>query len=227
MNDEKKPVNSEAAETVAEPKRKRRRTAVAVGIVAAVAIVAGAGLLVWHEQPSFCSAICHTPMSPYVDMYNAESGEPVQDKWGNEVADPSAMMSVSHAQEGFDCLDCHEPTLSEQVAEGMSWVAGDYEFPLVERNTTDLVEAAGKTPDEFCLNEACHNMTREDLYAATEDMGLYNPHWAHHEELDCGTCHKAHRASVMYCTQCHASAEVPEGWVSADESNALVDAARQ
>ncbi len=31
--------------------------------------------------------------------------------------------------------------------------------------------------------------------------------------------HKAHRASVMYCTQCHAQAEAPEGWLSMAESN--------
>ena len=53
------------------------------------------------------------------------------------------------------------------------------------------------------------------------DMGLYNPHEAHHMELECTTCHKAHRASVMYCTQCHAQAEVPEGWLSMGESNEL------
>ncbi len=52
-------------------------------------------------------------------------------------------------------------------------------------------------------------------------MGTYNSHWAHHEELECTTCHKAHRASVMYCTQCHAQAEVPESWLSMAESNNL------
>ena len=75
--------------------------------------------------------------------------------------------------------------------------------------------------DELCLNESCHHLTRDDLYELTADMGTYNPHWAHHEELECTTCHKAHRASVMYRTQCHAQAEVPEGWLSMAESNNL------
>ncbi|MCI8367804.1 MAG: cytochrome c3 family protein [Eggerthellaceae bacterium] len=214
--------NAAASDGSASAKRPRsRKGIIAVAVVAVVAVVAGAGFWVWHEQPSFCGAICHTPMSAYVEMYEADASGPVADKWGNQVSDPSAMMSVSHAQEGMDCLDCHEPTLGQQMSEGAHWVTGDYEFPLQERNTTDLVAALGKSPDEFCLNEACHNMTRADLEEATADMGLYNPHSAHHMEFDCGTCHKAHRASVMYCTQCHASAEVPEGWLTADESNAL------
>lgn len=52
-------------------------------------------------------------------------------------------------------------------------------------------------------------------------VGVIVVPWAHHEELECTTCHKAHRASVMYCTQCHAQAEVPEGWLSMAESNNL------
>lgn len=207
-------------------KVRRRRFAVIAGVVVAVLVVAGAGFFVWHEQPSFCAAICHTPMDAYLDTYEADPQGAATDKWGNDVANASAMLSPVHAQANQTCLDCHEPTLSEQVGEGLAWVAGDYEFPLVEKNTADLTAATGKASDEFCLNESCHNLTRDDLYAATEDMGLYNPHWAHHEELDCGTCHKAHRASVMYCTQCHASAEVPEGWLTADESNKLVEAQR-
>ena len=44
------------------PKRKRARAAIIAGVTAAIIIVAGAGFWVWHEQPSFCGAICHTPM---------------------------------------------------------------------------------------------------------------------------------------------------------------------
>ncbi|WP_369425872.1 cytochrome c3 family protein [Adlercreutzia caecimuris] len=113
------------------------------------------------------------------------------------------------------------PTLSELISEGAAWLTGNYGFPLVERTASELTEASGRQADELCLNESCHNLTRDDLYGLTADMGTYNPHWAHHEELECTTCHKAHRASVMYCTQCHAQAEVPEGWLSMAESNNL------
>lgn len=118
-------------------------------------------------------------------------------------------------------MDCHVPTLSELISEGTAWLAGNYGFPLVERTASEFTEASGRQADELCLNESCHNLTRDDLYELTADMGTYNPHWAHHEELECTTCHKAHRASVMYCTQCHAQAEVPEGWLSMAESNNL------
>ena len=49
----------------------------------------------------------------------------------------------------------------------------------------------------------------------------FNPHKAQHGEIECSECHKAHRASVMYCTQCHSEAEVPEGWLTVAEANKL------
>lgn len=88
-------------------------------------------------------------------------------------------------------MDCHVPTLSEQIGEGAAWLTGNYGFPLVERTASELTEASGRQADELCLNESCHNLTRDDLYELTADMGAYNSHWAHHEELECTTCHKA------------------------------------
>lgn len=134
--------------------RPRKRMAVTLGVIAAIVVVAGAGLWVWHEQPSFCGAICHMPMSQYVDTYDAEPGQPTTDKWGNEVSDASAMTAAYHRSEtGATCLSCHEPVLSEQIAEGANWVSGNYEVVmneafdgvLLERNENDLTEASGKT----------------------------------------------------------------------------------
>ena len=198
----------EAAGASPAPKRRGRRTAVVAAVVAAILVVAGVGMWVWHEQPSFCGAICHTPMDNYLTTYESDLNSPATDKWGNEVADPHTMLAAYHGKLGNDCMDCHVPTLSEQIGEGAAWVAGNYNFPLVERTASELTKASGRDADELCLNEACHNLTRDDLYEKTADMGTYNPHWAH-------------RASVMYCTQCHAQAEVPEGWLSMRESNEL------
>ena len=50
-------------------KRRGRRWPIVVGVIAAVVVAAGAGFWVWHEQPSFCNAVCHDPMDVYVDGY--------------------------------------------------------------------------------------------------------------------------------------------------------------
>lgn len=43
------------------PKRGRRKVTAVVATVAVVLVAAGAGFMVWHDSPSFCNAICHTP----------------------------------------------------------------------------------------------------------------------------------------------------------------------
>lgn len=211
-------------EEAAPKKKKGKKWPIVVGVVVVVLIAAGAGFWVWHEQPSFCNAICHTPMDPYLPTYEAEPGQPATDKWGNEVENASGMMAAVHRVAGEDCLSCHVPTLGEQMTEGMNWISGNYINPLEERDTEQLTEARGAEPDEFCLNESCHNLTRDDLIQATKDME-FNPHVAQHGEIACSECHKAHRASVVYCTQCHSEAEVPEGWLTVAEANKLNAAA--
>ena len=199
---------------------KPKKWPIVVGTVALVFVVAGMGFWVWHEQPSFCAAICHTPMDPYVETYDQPLGEAGVDKWGNEVADTFSMLAVAHKASGKTCLDCHVPTLGEQMAEGASWVTGGYGVPLQEATLADLGAARGVASDEFCLNESCHNLTRDDLANATAGM-TRNPHLAYHGDISCDSCHKAHRASVNYCTQCHADAETPAGWLTAKESTDL------
>ncbi|MCI8468527.1 MAG: cytochrome c3 family protein [Eggerthellaceae bacterium] len=205
----------EAPASESSPRRPaaRRRRVMAAAVVALVLVAAGAGFWVWHEQPGFCNAICHNPMDPYLPTYEAEPGQPSVDKWGNEVQDAAGMMAAAHrAQNDDTCLSCHVPTLGEQVSEGLAWVAGNYYDPLDERSVTDLTAARGVAGDEFCLNEACHDLTRPELVELTADRA-FNPHVSQHDEYACSDCHKAHRASVMICAQCHTEAEVPAGWI--------------
>ncbi len=206
----------------AAPKKKGKKWPIVVGVLAVVLIAAGAGFWVWHEQPSFCNAICHTPMDPYLPTYEAEPNTAAVDKWGNDVENASSMLAATHRTQDKTCMSCHVPTIAEQVAEGVAWVSGNYLNPLEERTLDELVEARGlKNSDEFCLNESCHNLTRDDLEAATADAGKYNPHTPQHGERACSDCHKAHRASVNVCTQCHSDAVVPEGWLTASEAKKL------
>ena len=236
------------ADKAAKPKKKGHAPIIG-GVVAVVVIAAVAGGLVWHEQPSFCNAICHTPMDGYLATYEAEPGQPATDKWGNEVADASGMMAALHRQKGEEngesitCLSCHVPTLSEQLSEGMHWVTGSYNvsqtldetFVPTERNGEQLTEARKSDSEAFCLNSGCHTnddgsvMTKEDLEKLTADKyGDRNPHATdsslpsnHTAKLACTDCHKAHRASVMGCSQCHSDSKIPEGWLSSLEASEL------
>ena len=222
------PAAEAASAGAPSPKRKctrKQRAGIVVGCIVAVLVVAGAGFMVWHEQPSFCNAICHNPMDPHLPTYEATPGESATDKWGNEVEDASSMLAAVHGQVGKTCMDCHVPTLSEQVNEGVEWVSGNYDSPLGERTATQLVEARGlENSDEFCMNDSCHPYTREELEKKTAWMGKINPHTPQHGEQKCTTCHKAHRASVNYCTQCHTDAVVPDGWIDYTESTQLEEA---
>ncbi|MEF9841843.1 MAG: hypothetical protein RR773_04675, partial [Raoultibacter sp.] len=170
--------------TAAAAKKKGKKWPIVVGVIVAVLVVAGVGGFIWHEQPSFCSAICHTPMDPYLTTYEEPAGQPGTDKWGNEMKTTSAMLAVTHREQGKTCLSCHVPTMSEQITEGMNWVSGNYEYPLQECSLEDLTEASGADPESFCLNESCHNVTRQDLAKKTAEMDR-NPHTTPHGEVTC------------------------------------------
>ena len=224
----------------AHPKTRSRKLTkkmqAVIGVIVVVVIAAGAGFWVWHEQPSFCNAICHAPMDPYLPTYQSEPGQASIDKWGNPVSDASSMLAATHRVEGDSCLDCHVPTIGEQISEAGSWVSGGYTYienptyggVITERNAGQLTDARGVEGDEFCLNDSCHHVsddgselaTRADLEATTADYRI-NPHSSQHGDVACTTCHKAHRASVNYCTQCHGNAEVPAGWLSVSQANDL------
>ncbi len=216
-------VNTAENEVAGAPKKKRKKNKLII-VAAAVVILAalGVGGWIWHEQPSFCNAICHTPMDPYLPTYESTPGQPAVDKWGNEVKNASAMLTPTHrAEQDITCIDCHVPTLGEQVTEAVHWVTGSYVVVdnetfggvLEERSSAELGDARGISNDEFCLNDACHKITREDLKTETADRyPKINPHDAHHVKQDCTNCHKAHRASVMLCSECHTEAVVPDGW---------------
>lgn len=75
MSDE--PIKNDGAN--AQPKdpsskRPSKKWPIVVGVVVAVLVVTGAGMWVWHGQPSFCGAICHTPMAEYLETYESTPG---------------------------------------------------------------------------------------------------------------------------------------------------------
>jgi hypothetical protein len=201
---------------------KKRKRLIVLGVIAIFIAAAGIGVFQWHEQPSFCGAICHTPMDSYVASYNEEPGTAGVDRYNNAIANTNGMMAIVHKEESVDCLDCHAAAIGEQITEGMNWITGNYEYPMKERKLSDLAAARGlNNSDEFCLNDSCHHMagdgsainTREDLIAATFDL-TRNVHLAQHEVQQCSNCHKSHSASTVPCSQCHSDTNIPEGWLS-------------
>ena len=181
------------------PKKRPKRGWIVAGVVATVIVVAGAGFWVWHEQPSFCNAICHSPMDYYVETY--DSGDP-------------NLGVTAHAKAGESCLDCHTAELTTQISEVCAWVSDNY--PMTEDGT---MLATGKqfASEEFCARPACHGGKSLDeitagLWGFAGNDEKYNPH-ANHEDaaLECGDCHKAHENQVLVCNECH-DLTLPEGW---------------
>lgn len=229
------PSESEAtAHSNTGKKKKYRKKNATIAVIVVVAIVVlGIGMWTWHEQPSFCNAFCHDAMDTYPSTYEQQANAAGIDKWGNDVSNTNAMLAVTHREAGDNCLDCHVPTISQQLNEVSETITGNYYVPLAEVSTEELMVNSGHeagTGDEFCLRSGCHDTlgiyTREDLTQATADM-TRNPHSWQHGQQACSDCHKAHRASTLICTECHADAktELPEGWVDTDTGNKIEEEA--
>ncbi|MBN1318311.1 MAG: cytochrome c3 family protein [Anaerolineales bacterium] len=154
----------------------------ALAVVVAVAVLlalaaTGGGFWYYHEQPRFCSDMCHL-----MDSYYESWSEP-------------GLLANYHSGAGVECLDCHEATIQDQVNELVANVRGNHDDPLGKR----------KQPKDFCLS--CHEHDRyPGLAEATSDWE-FNPHDSHYGEMECYNCHNMHRPSVLYCTQCHSVEE--------------------
>jgi hypothetical protein len=190
------------SETPAKPKRKKGKKLLIVLIVVVVVLAGGiTGGLIWHEQPSFCNAICHNPMDPYLDSFNNNISV-----WtGLDPGSPLGVTLHKESSQKLECLDCHVPTISEQMSEAMKWITGDYFFPPLDPLEYD---------ETFCLREGCHEgiTTSEDLAKATSDR-VRNPHDNHNTPMKCYTCHQMHKQSTVWCTSCHAETKV-DGWLT-------------
>ena len=156
-------------------KAKKSKKPLIAGIVVAVVIVAGIGFWTWHNTPGFCG-VCHTPMSTYVDTFEAQPGTPAVDKWGNNVSDASSMLAVTHKQAGVECLSCHVPSLGQQIGEVTETITGDYYYPLAETSITELMENSGQNSSDeaaFCLKRLSHRRRRRRHHHAQPADGRH------------------------------------------------------
>ena len=99
----------------------------------------------------------------------------------------------------------NEPTLSQQIGEGISWAPRSYENPLEERSLSELTAASGESYETFCLNDACHELLSLDGLAKMMSTMMRNVHDAPHaphssKVYECSDCHKAHAQSVVICS---------------------------
>lgn len=224
------------------PKKKKkgnlRNKLIVLGVVVVVLLAAGGGMLVWHESPDFCSTVCHVEQT-YVKNYLQKQNEPGIDKYGNEVSNANAMMAVLHretkatAKPEIVCVDCHEPNIVELAHDGLNYATGNYPVPRNERTLAAMRSWDNMSAESFCANKNCHvyllgddgELSYDKLEAATRDAA-FNPHSQHHEALDlqCGDCHKGHRASTVVCTACHQheNVELPDGWVDYSTSRQIL-----
>lgn len=238
MSDEKLESKAEQSTSEVQPKKKRTKKLAIAGVIVVVLAAIGAGMMVWHESPDFCSTMCHIE-GTYVDNYMQEQGVAGIDKYGTEVSNTNAMMAVLHrstkatAKPEVVCVDCHTPNIVELAHDGMNFVTGNYPLPRNERSASGLQSWDGKTAESFCANENCHvyllgddgQLSHAKLADSTKGAA-FNPHEQHHANLslECTDCHKGHRASTVVCTACHEHENValPDGWVTYDESQKIL-----
>lgn len=167
-----------------------RKRVIVIGVLLGVVVIGGVGaigLWTYHERPEFC-ATCHI-MEPYLESW-------VSSDYG----------AYEHALEGVSCLECHVPTVEEQVHELVVYMQGDYEVPLEEMEVSE----------EFCYD--CHlddeHASLEQVMQRTADREV-DPHDSHLiGEMECDTCHSMHKASADYCAECHGPLATGPGWTT-------------
>jgi hypothetical protein len=198
-----------------------RRAWATVGVIVIVLVVAGIGFGIWHDQPGFCSTLCHSPMSKYVDGYTSDAstlayqhGHVVKSGDGaNEKAAATLKDGVSDSS--MNCLTCHVPKVGEQISEAGKWLDGNY---TIDKDNNLILENPSYVANkEFCTR--CHDY--EKVIAATDhywgDEEEANPHASHQGDLECSSCHNVHGTSTLMCSSCH-NFDVPQGWQTVGEA---------
>jgi nitrate reductase NapE component len=209
--------SSENAAAPSPKKKGLKRWQIVVIVIVAVILVGGIGFGVWHEQPSFCNAICHTPMDNFVEGYYNDDST-LAYKHGHANGSNTTAASTLKAgvkDSSMTCLSCHTPKMDEQLTEGIAWLGGNY---TVDQSGSPVISNPSYSADkEFCTT--CHDY--EKVIAATEhywgEDEPANPHASHQGEQDCSTCHSVHGTSTLMCSSCH-NFTIPEGWQSVGQA---------
>lgn len=166
-----------------------------IPLVVVVVIVAAGGGTLWgyHDNPKFCT-MCHI-MDPYLESWESPP-----------------LLANAHSEYDLACLDCHPFEIGQSVREIISFVFHNYEEPLTEQ----------KFSKEWCFQ--CHEHgSYEELKQLVQyqvDTEIGDLHNSHLGGIDCRLCHKMHKPSVDYCSQCHGPIVDEEGWIPWEEASA-------
>jgi hypothetical protein len=138
----------------------------------------------YQTDPKSC-ATCHV-IKPYVESWNS-----------------SDFLDHKHEQAMISCTECHQLTGQQKSRNVTAFKNKKYKSPLEER----------EYGNELCFR--CHG-SYQDIRQRTQDYqakGLSrNPHESHYGDMDCNMCHKMHRTSIDYCSQCHQPVVKKPGW---------------
>jgi hypothetical protein len=199
------------------PKKRGKARIIILVVVIVVVLLFGGGGVVYatqHANPQFCNVVCHTPMDPYVNSYMEGVSVNAQQ---TDLEYPLDITAHKDSDQDIVCLTCHTDGIDAQIQEGIAWVSGDYSVPLEELTLTVKPPTAPhqRSGIDTCLTAGCHEgiSSLDELKESTSDQKR-NPHESHNGDMNCTNCHQMHAQSVLFCTQCHADAVVPDGWLT-------------
>lgn len=202
--------NDSDAEKQPRQRMRKKKALLSLGALAVVVCLAAGGMLVWHEQPSFCSSLCHPVMSPYVESWETGSS-----------------LAHAHAEESTVCLDCHDATIEEQFHELQVFLAGSYRTPLALRSfgdelcenchERDEISTIGyridysRVPDDLLelLEEGDYDLAEHQTvepHSRIIGSNPNNPHVEGGQLQKCSACHSMHKdegTSLQSCYSCH------------------------
>lgn len=165
---------------------KKKRVWIPSIIVILLVIIGNIGWS-FHDDPEFCTT-CHI-MDSYL-----------------ETLESPPFLAHAHAENDLECLDCHPFNAGQSAGEVIAFVLHNYEDPLKQR----------KFPKEWCLE--CHEHGSYEEIAERTAYKLEtvnrNPHDSHNGQINCYVCHKVHRESEDYCSNCHLPVSPDEGWIT-------------
>ena len=133
----------------------------------------------------------------------------------------SDYLAAAHAKAAIPCQGCHPKSLGEAMANIVTTLQGNVRLrrlrvskdtclhchahasyaELIER--TEHIKLEARTP-----TDASADGEPPQPWAAAQ-----NPHHFYHwGEMDCRICHKMHRPSDDYCSECHEPSTARAGW---------------